>query len=74
MVHLDVLPVKATRRRGRPAGTDSAQTRARALDRFATDKPLLLSYHFPWPGVGRVAKEGEGYAWMPAPMDVTSLG
>lgn len=25
----------------------SAQTRARALDRFATDKPLLLSYHFP---------------------------
>lgn len=52
----------------------SAQTRARALDRFATDRPLLLSYHFPWPGVGRVAKEGEGYAWMPAPMDVTSLG
>ncbi len=52
----------------------SAQTRARALDRFATDKPLILSYHFPWPGVGRVAKDGEGYAWMPAPMDVTSLG
>jgi glyoxylase-like metal-dependent hydrolase (beta-lactamase superfamily II) len=52
----------------------SAQTRARALDRFATDKPVLLSYHFPWPGLGRVAKQGEGYAWMPAPMDVTSLG
>ncbi len=52
----------------------SAQTRARALDRFATDKPLLLSYHFPWPGLGRVAKAGEGYAWMPAPMDVTSMG
>lgn len=52
----------------------SAQTRARALDRFATDKPLLLSYHFPWPGVGRVAKAGEGFAWLPAPMDVTSMG
>lgn len=52
----------------------SAQTRARALDRFATDRPVVLSYHFPWPGIGRVAKEGEGFAWMPAPMDVTSLG
>ncbi|MEO3470653.1 MBL fold metallo-hydrolase [Roseomonas sp. CAU 1739] len=52
----------------------SAQTRARALEVFATDKPLLLSYHFPWPGLGRVAKEGEGFAWHQAPMDVTSLG
>jgi glyoxylase-like metal-dependent hydrolase (beta-lactamase superfamily II) len=52
----------------------SAQTRARALDRFATDKPVVLSYHFPWPGVGQVAKEGAGYAWLAAPMDVTSLG
>ena len=52
----------------------SAQTRARALDRFATDKPAVLSYHFPWPGLGRVSKEGEGFAWMPTPMDVTSLG
>jgi TetR/AcrR family transcriptional regulator, repressor for uid operon len=32
MVQLDVLPAKASRRRGRPAGTDSAQTRARILD------------------------------------------
>lgn len=52
----------------------SAQTRARALDRFANERVQLLSYHFPWPGLGRVAKEGEGYAWMPSPMDVTSLG
>lgn len=52
----------------------SAQTRARALDRFAADKPAVLSYHFPWPGLGRVTKEGEGFAWMPTPMDVTSLG
>jgi len=52
----------------------SAQTRARALERFATDRTQLLSYHFPWPGLGHVAKEGEGYAWMPSPMDVTSAG
>ena len=52
----------------------SAQTRARMLDRIATDRNLVLSYHFPWPGIGNVSKEGEGFAWTPAPMDVTSLG
>jgi glyoxylase-like metal-dependent hydrolase (beta-lactamase superfamily II) len=52
----------------------SAQTRARLLERFATDQPQVLSYHFPWPGLGNVVKAGEGYAWLPAPMDVTSLG
>ena len=52
----------------------SAQTRARALERFANERVQLLSYHFPWPSLGRVAKEGEGYAWMPSPMDVSSLG
>lgn len=51
----------------------SAQTRSRMLARFAAEQTLLLSYHFPWPGLGRVVKEGEGYAWVPQPMDVTSL-
>jgi glyoxylase-like metal-dependent hydrolase (beta-lactamase superfamily II) len=52
----------------------SAQTRARLLERFATDQPKVLSYHFPWPGLGNVVKEGQGFGWVPAPMDVTSLG
>lgn len=52
----------------------SAQTRARLLDRFATDQPQVLSYHFPWPGLGNVIKEGQGFGWVPAAMDVTSLG
>ncbi len=52
----------------------SAQTRSRLLERFATDQPQVLSYHFPWPGLGNVVKAGQGYAWVPAPMDVTSLG
>jgi glyoxylase-like metal-dependent hydrolase (beta-lactamase superfamily II) len=52
----------------------SAQTRARMLDRLATDRHAMLSYHFPWPGLGHVAKEGEGYAWIPAPINVTTLG
>lgn len=52
----------------------SAQTRARALERFATDRTQVLSYHFAWPGLGHVVKEQEGYAWLPTPMDVTTLG
>jgi len=52
----------------------SAQTRSRMLDRLATDRHLILSYHFPWPGLGHVAREGDGYSWIPAPMNVTTLG
>jgi glyoxylase-like metal-dependent hydrolase (beta-lactamase superfamily II) len=51
----------------------SARSRARMLDRIATDRHAMLSYHFPWPGLGNVARQGEGYVWMPAPMNVTSL-
>lgn len=52
----------------------SAQTRSRMLDRLATDRHAVLSYHFPWPGLGHVRREGEGYAWIPAPINVTTLG
>jgi glyoxylase-like metal-dependent hydrolase (beta-lactamase superfamily II) len=52
----------------------SAQSRSRMLDRMAADKPLVLSYHFPWPGLGHVAKAGEGYDWIAAPMNLTDLG
>jgi glyoxylase-like metal-dependent hydrolase (beta-lactamase superfamily II) len=52
----------------------SAQTRARMLERLATDRHAMLSYHFPWPGLGHVAKEGEGYAWIPGPINLTTLG
>jgi glyoxylase-like metal-dependent hydrolase (beta-lactamase superfamily II) len=51
----------------------SAQTRNRMLDRFATDRNAVLSYHFPWPGLGHVAREGNGYEWLPAPLNVTSV-
>lgn len=52
----------------------SAQTRSRMLDRLATDRHAVLSYHFPWPGLGHVAREGEGYGWYATPMNVTTLG
>lgn len=52
----------------------SAQTRTRMLDRLATDRHAVLSYHFPWPGLGHVTREGQGFAWVPAPINVTTLG
>ncbi len=52
----------------------AAQTRSRMLDRFATDRTAVLSYHFPWPGLGHVSREGEGYEWHPVPMNMTALG
>ncbi|WP_135468142.1 MBL fold metallo-hydrolase [Crenalkalicoccus roseus] len=51
----------------------SAQTRMRMLDRLAADRHAVLSYHFPWPGLGHVVREGEGFAWVPAPMNVTAV-
>ncbi len=52
----------------------SAQTRQRMLDRMATDGHAVLSYHFPWPGLGRLSRGGEGFAWHPSPMNVTTAG
>lgn len=51
----------------------SAQTRARMLDRLAADRHGVISYHFPWPGLGHVVREGEGFAWVQAPMNVTAV-
>lgn len=52
----------------------SARSRTRMLDRMATDRHAMLSYHFPWPGLGNVAREGDGFGWYAAPMNVTGLG
>ena len=41
-------------------------TRMRLLDMAASDEIALLGYHFPFPGVGHVMKEGDGYRFVPA--------
>jgi len=51
----------------------SAQSRSRMLDRLAKDRLAVLSYHFPWPGLGHVAREGDGFGWYPQGMNVTTL-
>lgn len=52
-------------------GTDTdgemgEKSRKTMLDMAATDKPLLLVYHISFPGLGRVARAGNAYRWVPA--------
>jgi glyoxylase-like metal-dependent hydrolase (beta-lactamase superfamily II) len=51
----------------------SAQTRVRILDMLAASRTPLLAYHFPWPGIGHAAKQGDGFRWYPVPMEMTRL-
>lgn len=46
----------------------SANTRVKVLDMLAANRIPLIAYHFPWPGVGHVAKQGEGFRYYPSQM------
>ena len=51
--------------------TDGAQgvaTRLKVFDMLAAQRMPFVSYHFPWPGVGYIAKQGDGYRYFAAPM------
>lgn len=48
----------------------SANTRVRILDMLAANRIPLMAYHFPWPGVGHVAKQGEGFRYYPSPLQM----
>ena len=41
-------------------------SRRRIFDMAATDKVLVLGFHYPFPGLGRMLKTDMGYAWVPA--------
>ncbi|WP_246418501.1 MBL fold metallo-hydrolase [Muricoccus pecuniae] len=42
-------------------------TRRALFDRAAADHILVLGFHYPFPGLGRLLRAGAGYAWVPAP-------
>ncbi len=41
-------------------------TRKKLLDMMAADRMAILSYHFPFPGVGHVVADGNAYRFIPA--------
>lgn len=42
------------------------QARRRIFDRAAAEQMLVLGFHYPFPGLGRMLKIDNGYAWVPA--------
>ena len=49
----------------------SAQTRVKMLNMLATNRIPILAYHFAWPGVGHVAKQGDGFRYYPEGMNMS---
>ena len=46
----------------------AVSTRLRALDMLASQRLPFLAYHFPWPGIGHVAKQDDGFRYFAMPM------
>ncbi len=40
-------------------------TRRRILDKAATEKALVIAFHFPFPGLGHVSQSGDTWRWQP---------
>lgn len=51
----------------------SAATRVRILTMLAEKKIPLMAYHFPWPGMGHVSKQGEGFRYHASPMEIVTI-
>jgi len=46
------------------------QTRIKVMDMLAAQRMLTLVYHMPWPGLGHIAKQGDGFRFVAEPMQV----
>ena len=51
----------------------SAESRVRMFDMLASNRTAILAYHFAWPGVGHVAKVGDGFHYFPLGMDMETV-
>jgi alkylhydroperoxidase/carboxymuconolactone decarboxylase family protein YurZ/glyoxylase-like metal-dependent hydrolase (beta-lactamase superfamily II) len=47
-------------------GAQAVRTRRKLMDRAATERLLLHSFHFAWPGLGYVAPDGDGWEFRAA--------
>jgi glyoxylase-like metal-dependent hydrolase (beta-lactamase superfamily II) len=51
----------------------SAESRVRMMNMFAANRTLILAYHFDWPGMGHVTKEGDGFRYFPHGQDLEGV-
>jgi hypothetical protein len=47
----------------KPAAT---RQRRRVYDLVDRERYAVFAYHFPFPGLGYLKRDGDGYAWLPA--------
>ena len=48
-------------------------SRLKVFDMIASQKLPMLAYHFPWPGYGHLAKQGDGYRYYAEPMEFVKI-
>src|SRR5262245_62142774 len=48
----------------------AAQSRVKLFDLLAAQRIPLLVFHLPWPGLGHLAKQGDGFRFVPSPMQL----
>lgn len=49
-------------------GEQGTATRLKMWDMLAAERIPMVAYHFPFPGVGYVGKQGDAYRYFPAPV------
>jgi glyoxylase-like metal-dependent hydrolase (beta-lactamase superfamily II) len=49
-------------------GEQGVASRLKTFDMLASTRTRMIAYHFPWPGVGFVGRQGDAYRYFPAPM------
>jgi glyoxylase-like metal-dependent hydrolase (beta-lactamase superfamily II) len=48
----------------------AVESRLRIFERAVDEELTLVGFHFPYPGIGRLARGGSGYRYVAAPMDL----
>ncbi|MGY2050440.1 MBL fold metallo-hydrolase [Methylobacterium sp. JK268] len=51
----------------------SAESRVRMLTMLAANRVPVLAYHFAWPGLGHVARQGDGFRYFPAAIQMQGV-
>jgi glyoxylase-like metal-dependent hydrolase (beta-lactamase superfamily II) len=49
-------------------GKQAVASRLRVFDMLASQRVASVTYHFPWPGLGHIGKQGDGYRYFPTPL------
>ncbi|MGW5366509.1 MBL fold metallo-hydrolase [Actinopolymorpha pittospori] len=50
--------------------TAASAQRRRVYEMVDRDRTAVFAYHFPFPGLGHLRPDGEGYAWLPADIEL----